>query len=228
MVKNADILVFDMDGVLVDVTRSYRECIRMVVRHFSGREPGHDEIQALKNTGGWNNDWELSHHLIGQAGIEVAFPQVVQYFDQIFLGNDGDGMIRRERWVARPGLLQRLSSRYQLALFTGRSRRELAVTLHRFAGSIPFEPVIAAEDVTHPKPSPEGLQIIASLHPGKEIWYVGDNIDDARSARAAGVFFIGVANADGRLHEELHTQMRAEGAVAVIPDINSLERVLPA
>ena len=33
----SEVLVFDMDGVLVDVTESYREAIRQTVSYFTGR-----------------------------------------------------------------------------------------------------------------------------------------------------------------------------------------------
>jgi HAD superfamily phosphatase len=216
-----------MDGVLVDVTRSYRETIRLVVRRFSGHDPDPDEIQALKNQGGWNDDWALSRHLIAQAGAEVSYGQVVDYFNRVFLGNGSEGMIRHERWIARPGLLERLARCYRLALFTGRSRPELAVTLRRFPQKAPFDPVIAAEDVVNPKPAPDGLLRIAALHPGRELWYVGDTVDDARSARAAGVPFIGIAAPGAGRHHELVALLRTEGALAVLPDINTLEEVLP-
>ena len=58
------VLVFDMDGVLVDVTESYREAIRQTVQHFTGQEIGHERIQELKNAGGWTNDWALAHKII--------------------------------------------------------------------------------------------------------------------------------------------------------------------
>jgi HAD superfamily phosphatase len=32
------VIVFDMDGVLVEVTQSYREAIRETVRHFTGAD----------------------------------------------------------------------------------------------------------------------------------------------------------------------------------------------
>jgi len=227
MVNGNRILVLDMDGVLVDVTRSYRETIRLVVRHFSGHDPDPDHIQALKNQGGWNNDWDLSHHLIARAGAQISYGQVVDCFNRIFLGDGSDGMIRHERWIARPGLLERLVNRYRLALFTGRSRPELAVTLRRFSNQAPFDPVIAAEDVINPKPAPDGLLRIAALHPGRELWYVGDTVDDARSARAAGVRFIGIAAPAAGRHHELAELLRTEGALAVLPDINALEEVLP-
>ena len=50
------VIVFDMDGVLVDVSQSYRETIRETVRHFGGPDVSHERIQDYKNSGGWNND----------------------------------------------------------------------------------------------------------------------------------------------------------------------------
>ena len=59
-----DVIVFDMDGVLVEVTDSYRETIRATVRHFTGEEVSQRLIQEFKNQGGWNNDWDLVSALI--------------------------------------------------------------------------------------------------------------------------------------------------------------------
>ena len=38
-------LVFDMDGVLVDVTESYRETVVLTVAHFTGQTISRDLIQ---------------------------------------------------------------------------------------------------------------------------------------------------------------------------------------
>ena len=54
------IIVFDMDGVLTEVSESYREAIVQTVEHFTGRRITRDLIQQYKNRGGWNNDWALS------------------------------------------------------------------------------------------------------------------------------------------------------------------------
>ena len=34
-----DLIIFDMDGVLVDVSESYRAAIQATVLHFTGTEP---------------------------------------------------------------------------------------------------------------------------------------------------------------------------------------------
>lgn len=223
---NREVLVFDMDGVLVDVTASYRETIRETVRRFTGREVSHEAIQDLKNAGGWNNDWELTHKLIVDSGVQVDYDTVVAAFQALFLGSDGDGWILRERWIPRPGLLETLESRYRLAIFTGRLHKEAQLTLDRFAGRIRFDPLIGGDDVREGKPAPEGLLRIAELTGAKRLWYVGDTVDDARAALAAGVPFIGVAAPSNPRRAELEALLSSEGAVAVVEDVNKLPKVL--
>ena len=58
-----DLVIFDMDGVLVDVNESYSATIQATVKHFTGYEPSREEIQDWKNRGGWNDDWRLSTRL---------------------------------------------------------------------------------------------------------------------------------------------------------------------
>jgi HAD superfamily phosphatase len=220
------VLVFDMDGVLVDVTGSYREAIRQTVLRFTGRDPGAEAIQDLKNEGGWTNDWAVAHELIRRQGVRAGFDAVVEEFQSLFLGRGGDGLMRGERWMARPGLLENLGARRRLAIFTGRPRAEAEMTLRRFAPALAFDPVVGAEDVAHGKPAPDGLLRILELARPAPLWYVGDTVDDARSARAAGVPFIGIAAASAPRRAELESLLRSEGAVAVLEDINQLERVL--
>ena len=219
------LIVFDMDGVLVDVTESYRETIVRTVEHFAGVSITRSQIQDYKNQGGFNDDWKLSHHIIAQHGVAVEFQTVVDYFQGLFHGNGSDGLILRERWMARDGLLDRLAARFDFAIFTGRMRWEAEVTLQRFAPSLRFDPVIGMEDVTAHKPAPEGLLKIAAAG-ARKIWYVGDTVDDARCARAAAVPFIGIASPASPRRAELASLFEAENAVAVLDDINQLESVL--
>ena len=67
------VLVFDMDGVLVDVTESYRETIACTVEHFTGVKPTNEQIQEFKNQGGFNDDWRLTHHAVTSAGVDLPF-----------------------------------------------------------------------------------------------------------------------------------------------------------
>ena len=217
------ILVFDMDGVLVDVSESYRETIAQTAEHFTGVKVTRREIQEYKNQGGWNDDWRLTQHIIAQAGLEVPLEDVIARFQHLFRGNGNDGLMLREQWVARPGVLEDLAAKFGLAVFTGRPREEAEMTLRRFAPGLVFDPIVAMEDVEHPKPAPDGLLRIADAG-----FYVGDTVDDARAARAAGIPFIGIAAPSNPLYLDLVFLFQAERAYAIVDDINYLGEVFTA
>jgi HAD superfamily phosphatase len=152
----------------------------------------------------------------------------VEKFNEFFFGSNGtEGLILREKWLAHAGALERLAERFDLAIFTGRRRFEAQPTLDRYAPHLRFHPVVCADNVANLKPSPEGLLKIIELAPGRKLWYVGDNVDDARSARAAGVLFIGIASKTHLRYHELVQLFRSENAASVIESINELEAVLP-
>ena len=226
--NSPEVIVFDMDGVLVEVMQSYRETIRETVRHFTGKTVTHDLIQDFKNAGGWNNDWLLSHRLIHDLGVDVEYPAVVDYFNRIFLGENGDGLILKEQWMPRNGLLEKLGQHASLAIFTGRAKYEADATLTRCAPRIRFDPLVTDDSVANPKPAPDGLLLIKQHFPEKRIWYLGDTVDDARSAQAAEVPFIGVSTPHNPRHAEITDILRKHGAFAVISDINELESLVRA
>ncbi len=217
-----DVLVFDMDGVLVDVTDSYRETIIRTVHHFTGKQIVPETIQDYKNQGGWNNDWALSQRIAGDLGVKVEYATVVDHFNRLFLD---EGLIHRERWIPIDGLVDRLGARYELAIFTGRSTREAGITLERMSMGQRFL-VVTSSDVEREKPAPDGLLKIKAQKPGKRLLYIGDTVDDARSGKAAGVDFVGIAARANPRYHELAAVLNAEGAIAVLDDINQLETVL--
>jgi len=221
------VLVFDMDGVLAEVSESYIEGIVMTVRHFTGVTVERETIYGYKNRGGFNNDWLLSQQLCRDHGVELPYQTVVDYFCKIFFGENNDGLISREQWLPSNGLLDRLSTRFQLAIFTGRNKAEASVTLNKYAPSARFDPLLTSDDVVNGKPAPDGLNMIRRQTGASTLYYVGDTVDDARSARAAGVPFIGIAAPGNPCFDVLVAAMRAENAIAIIGDVNQLEGVLP-
>ena len=69
-----DILVFDMDGVLIDVSESYRKTIEKTAQIYLetclGFKKGsvslitEEHISSFKMAGGFNNDWDLTSGLL--------------------------------------------------------------------------------------------------------------------------------------------------------------------
>lgn len=218
------ILVFDMDGVLVDVTESYRETVAQTVEHFTGRQVSRESLQDYKNQGGFNDDWKLTHHIVKESGVNASFEDVKVHFQRLFLEGDAP-LIRRERWVANPGALEKLNQQFRFAIFTGRPRQEADLTLKRFAEGLSFDPIITMDNVGNPKPHPDGLLRILKQNCDCKVFYVGDTVDDARCARAANVPFIGVAAPSNPRYLDLVFLFQEEGAYAIVDDINYLEAV---
>ena len=57
----ADAVVLDIDGVVVDVADSYRRAIRESLDVVLGESIDDSTVQAFKDAGGFNNDWELTY-----------------------------------------------------------------------------------------------------------------------------------------------------------------------
>jgi HAD superfamily phosphatase len=136
-------------------------------------------------------------------------------------------LILRERWVARPGVLEKLNQRFRFAIFTGRPRAEVDLTLNRFVPGLVFDPIVGMYDVANRKPAPDGLLQIRHASAGSKLYYIGDTPDDARCARAAGVPFIGVAAPSNRGYLDLVFLFQEQGAFAIVDDINYLDEVFP-
>ena len=70
----SSLMIFDMDGVLIDVTASYREVTRRTVIQYLQSVVGIDalsddfislaDVDSIKKSGGLNNDWDLSYTII--------------------------------------------------------------------------------------------------------------------------------------------------------------------
>jgi HAD superfamily hydrolase (TIGR01548 family) len=68
--KKRKLIVFDMDGVLIDVSRSYRDTVRQTTKLFFSSAKSSEklpeplfhltDLAAVKQSGGLNNDWDLS------------------------------------------------------------------------------------------------------------------------------------------------------------------------
>lgn len=81
----ADAVVLDVDGVLVDVADSYRRAILETVQRRHGATIERETIQRFKDAGGFNNDWELTDAAVlfvlaqqaGYDGDAVAFTDAI-------------------------------------------------------------------------------------------------------------------------------------------------------
>lgn len=89
--KQKKLIVFDMDGVLIDVSMSYRDTARQTARlFFSGARGWKDlpdplfplaDLARVKQSGGLNNDWDLTWVVISLLYSQVKGPGVLHGSD---------------------------------------------------------------------------------------------------------------------------------------------------
>jgi HAD superfamily hydrolase (TIGR01548 family) len=89
--EHRKLIVFDMDGVLIDVSKSYRETVRETARLFFKSAPSSEklpqplfslaDLAAVKQSGGLNNDWDLSCLVISLLFNVIEKPPVYERKD---------------------------------------------------------------------------------------------------------------------------------------------------
>lgn len=224
-----EVIIFDVDGVLVDVRGSYHTTVLETVRFFTGKRVTRAELHAWKSRSGFNDDWKLSTTWVHTLGGKAKYAEVKEKFVELYWGNDGKdkkgskGNVSREKWLLPKTTLRRLAKRSELALFTGRVGKEIDYTIDLCGVRQFFRKIVTVEDVERPKPDPEGLlKILQGRDPSASI-YIGDNVDDARAARSAGMPFVGILPASKEGQRERRALLKKLGAIAVLRDINQFE-----
>jgi HAD superfamily phosphatase len=183
-------ILFDMDGVLIDVSSSYLLAIKETAEHFLGEEIGMDEVDGYKRRG-YNDEWELTQAILESRGLDIPMERIIEKFQQFYLGEDLDGLIKNESWLLGNDLLKRLKRDYKLGIVTGRPRREAEYALDRFRMMEYFDVLVAREDAPR-KPDPSGIRLALQKLGVQRAVYVGDNLADIEAARGAGITPIAV------------------------------------
>jgi HAD superfamily hydrolase (TIGR01548 family) len=213
-----EILIFDVDGVLVDVRESFWRSALETMRFLTGKRVTWAEFFKWKNKPGNNDDWSMVSNWATALGRPTSYEEARDAFEQFYWDRDGrPGNVRREKMLVTPKQVERWAKRFELDLFTGRTRQEFAYTFERWPASRHFRMVVTMDDVAGKKPYPDGLlKILGGRDPGAAL-YVGDNVDDALAARSAGVRFMAILPPGIYGYRQRAAKFRELGALALLP-----------
>lgn len=190
------IVVFDIDGVVRDVSNSYRRAIADTVEHFTqgGYRPSPADIDTLKSEGIWNNDWEASQELIyryferqnlPRTDQPLDYQDIVAFFQARYRGTDPvhwDGYITQEPLLMDANYLASLTAaNIAWGFFSGATRGSAHYILQRRLGL--ENPVLIAMEDAPGKPDPTGLfatirQVEQRDFSDTPVVYVGDTVAD--------------------------------------------------
>jgi HAD superfamily phosphatase len=218
------ILIFDVDGVLVDVRQSFWLSALETMRFLTGKRVAWSELHKWKSKPGNNDDWNMVSNWATALGRPTTYEQARDAFQQFYWGQNGKpGNVLRERLLVSPRQIQEWARRFELDLFTGRTRQEFSYTFDRWPASRHFRTVVTMNDVPRKKPYPDGLlKILGDRDPATAL-YVGDNVDDALAAQDARVPFMAILPPGTFEYRKRAARFRECGALALLPRVTALD-----
>ena len=217
-------LLWDMDGVLADVSQSYRAAIILAAKSFGVVVTGED-IGAAKAAGNANNDWVLTHRLVSEkmaaqgrpASHVPSLDAVTEAFEKVYQG----GLWKTESLLVDPKLIAALAARYPMAIVTGRPRKPDAERfLEHYKLSQYFKAMVCMGETPKPKPDPAPCNVMLKalgVAGGSDVLMIGDTVDDIHSAIGAKCTGLGVP-APGHDIAADRKLLASAGATAVLTE----------
>lgn len=177
-------IIFDFDGTLADTLPVCFYAFQSVFKEFDDIEVTEDEIKSmfgpsetgiikenLKNSS-WDQAIDMYYHKYSEKHVELVTAN-----EEV------------------KNLLHLLKKQeFKLAIVTGKARRSLDISLDHLDMNDLFDVIITGDDVSKPKPHPEGLnQALTFLNiTNDEAMFIGDSDADIEAGKKANVHTIGV------------------------------------
>lgn len=223
---NPEILIFDVDGVLIDVRETFWRSALQTVEKLTGKKGTWAELHQWKRQPGNNDDWMMVSRWATARGVPTTYEQARVAFQPFYWGSNGKpGNVEKEKWLVRPKLVAKWARRRELDLFTGRTRQEFAYSFERWPAAKYFRTVITMDDARK-KPFPDGLFAILGKRDPQSALYLGDNVDDALAAQSAGVPFMAILPRNADDYRQRARKFRELGALKLLEKARDLDRDL--
>jgi len=204
MDRNTSVVLLDLDGTLMDTKSLYLECYRRAVEPRLRRAPDDEELLSLKP----RSELRFLESLVGPDAMEACLADFYGHYHALHAEHFGgiyDGVTDMLRDLRAGG--------HPLGLVTGKSRRSWEITA-AVAPLPPFDVMVLDDDVTEPKPHPQGIRaaLDALSARAEHAVYIGDTMGDVLAAAAAGVQPIAALWGRGATASAFAERASAEGA----------------
>ncbi len=172
------IVIFDVDGVLIDVSKSYHFSIKDTVEYFSKREVPLEELLDIKFSFNINNDWDASIagilYALSQENLKefkVSFKDFSKSLNDMYKFAEKKGIKlpeykelieffegvyrehrKKEQLLFPHDVLERISKKADiLGVITGRPFEDLDFSFKEFDLYRYFDYIITEDDIPDPK-----------------------------------------------------------------------------
>ncbi|HEX6976353.1 MAG TPA: HAD-IA family hydrolase [Vicinamibacterales bacterium] len=175
------LVVFDLDGTLVDSSRDLADATNAMVAEFGGAPLGVDEVVGMVGEGAK----VLVERALAAAGLDPATPTALPRFLAIY---DAHLLEHTRPYPGIPDALEWLSKRVSLAVLTNKPSHATSEILSGLGLAKYFRETVGGDSPFGRKPNPDALLHLArgaGAEPAETLM-VGDSAVDRDTARAAG------------------------------------------
>ena len=196
------VVLFDLDGTVVDSGSIILASMRHATREVLGRDFGDAELmQAVGGPG-------------LEAQMAVFAPERVDELVQVYRAHNEPLHDELEACAGMEDVLLRLHDQgHRLGIVTAKRRSTVELAFARVPVAHLFETVVGGDETQKHKPDPEPLLLAAERMNARpdETAYVGDSPFDIRAAKGAGMHAIAVTW--GRIHDRERLEREEPDAI---------------
>ena len=184
------VVLFDLDGTVVDSAAIILASMRHATREVLGRE--YSDAELMASVGGPGLDAQMA----------ALAPDRVDELVRVYRAHNEPLHDELEACHGMDDVLVRLADEgRRLGIVTAKRRQTAELAFERVPLGHLFETIVGGDDTERHKPDPAPL-LLAAARMGAdpaETAYVGDSPFDIRAAKAAGMYAVGVTW--GRIHD---------------------------
>ena len=179
--------VFDFDLTLADSSKAIIKCYKHVLSKFGYPIP---DSNAIYNTIGKTllDSIDILTGIANNPQREEMRKEYVSKADEVMAKET----VFFDDTLAMLQILQ--TAGIKVGIVSTKYRYRIMETFKCHTDSFPVDIIIGGEDVTEPKPDPQGIELIIEKFGAekKDVLYIGDSYIDAQTAENAGVDFAAV------------------------------------
>jgi len=197
------LIVFDLDGTLVDSRRDLAESTNEMLATYGAPEFSIDVVARMVGEGAK----KLVERALAAAGLDPNERDALDRFRAIY---DRRLLVHTKPYAGIPDVVRSLAEAHDLAVLTNKPEAPSWRLLEAFGIAGVFARVIGGDSGPARKPDPAGLQALMDDlgTASTATWLVGDSMIDVETARRAGVRMCVALYGFGQLRGELELDSR--------------------
>lgn len=174
------VVIFDVDGTLIDTVPLITRCFQEVFQKYAGKTLSDEAVHAMFGPG---------ESVIFSREFKDRWQEVLQDYLARYTAGQPNLQVSPDIMALLNGLK---NLQVTMAIVTNKERDTTAITLDHFDLRGYFAQIVTAQDIVHPKPSPEGINLVLQEcgENSADAVMIGDTEHDREAAMAGQVPFV--------------------------------------